>query len=83
VFFPYEVPPEGRVIVILILREILYSGIIIYLAWLFLFLFVFSIFFRGYYPTPTRIWFIVIMANKGQTYNISVNFCIYIYYKLS
>jgi hypothetical protein len=31
VFFPWEVPPEKRAIVILILRETLYSGTIIYL----------------------------------------------------
>jgi hypothetical protein len=41
-----------------------------------------SIYFRGYYPTPARIWFIIIIANKKQTYNISVNLYICIYYKL-
>jgi hypothetical protein len=33
----------------------------------------FSIFFRSYYLTLARIWFIIIIANKGY---------IYIYYKL-
>jgi hypothetical protein len=33
----------------------------------------FSIFFRSYCPTPARIWFIIVMANKGY---------ICIYYKL-
>jgi hypothetical protein len=64
----------------LILGETLYSGTANYLAWLFLFLFAFSIFFRGYYPTPAKIWFIIV-ANRGQTHNIGVNLCNCIYYK--
>jgi hypothetical protein len=37
------------------------------------FIFIFSVFFRGCYPILARIWFIIVIANRGY---------IYIYYKL-